>query len=129
MFFFSGKKKTATRKLRYLSAQTELGPQIWRACREYHFLTIFREKIFFSTRWLIFFGGGGGINFGQLKLLLKIVDFHLKSIISRCDFALKSHQIHRKSSFYLLEVSVGTRKTFSSMYAVMKLADLKSHHP
>ena len=87
--------------LRYLSAQRELGPQIWRACREYYFLTIFREKNIFLDQVADFFGGGGGINFGQLKLLLKIVDFHLKSIISRCDFALKSHQIHRKSSFYL----------------------------
>ena len=81
--------------LGYLSAQRELGPQIWRACREYYFLMIFRP-------WGVIFlgvGGGGGINFGQLKLLLKIVDFHLKSIISRWDFALKSHQIHRKSSF------------------------------
>ena len=35
----------------YLCAQMELGAQIWTACRENHFLTIFHEKIFFGDRW------------------------------------------------------------------------------
>ena len=104
IFFSRLNKKKIKKKLKIeISQRSEgVGTPDLESLQGISFPNDFSWKNIFSTRGVIFFRGGGGINFGQLKLLLKIVDFHLKSIISRCDFALKSHQIHRKSSFYLL---------------------------
>ena len=114
--------------LGYLSAQRELGPPIGRACREYYFLMIFREKIFFSTRGLIFFGVGVvRNNFRWSKYWI----FTWNRSFSLHDVGLKIVEIYSKS----LEINIlfvlsanRHRKTFSSMFAVMKLSDLKSHH-
>ena len=78
--------------MRYLSAQRELGPQIWRACREYHFLTIFREKIFFRP---------GSWFFRNLENFMKLLNFqNPENFVKLPDFEGKitpqTHSNHHK---------------------------------
>ena len=82
----------------YLSAQKELGPQIWTACRKWVEKTMFQEKIFFRPRGRFFRNPGKFheiIEFSKPENFVKLPDFEGK--ITR-----KTHSNHHKTNVFVV---------------------------